>query len=241
MADDYVWNVQRGDYVAKIAAAKGVSEWNTLWDYNIDLKSKRRFPTLLSEGDVVLVPVADDGEESGTTKDNHPFEAPTAKLYLQLRLLKDDFSPLANLSYSLQLNNEPTPRSGTTDSRGQVREEISVESTAAVVTVTVPSEGKTDTGELTSGATVSWTLWIGALHPLLEDAPDENCLPGVQQRLNNLGFSCGVVNGQLNDATKAAIRNFCKKNGLEERDSPDTTFQHQLWKVHDEKDYEKKT
>lgn len=55
---------------------------------------------------------------------------------------------------------------------------------------------------------VTWDLQIGALNPIGELAPDKNCTSGVQQRLNNLHFNSGPVDGRLGNKTKAAVAAF---------------------------------
>jgi len=55
---------------------------------------------------------------------------------------------------------------------------------------------------------VTWDLKIGALNPIGELAPDKNCTSGVQQRLNNLRFNSGPVDGRLGNKTKAAVAAF---------------------------------
>lgn len=238
MADDYVHTVLRGDTVPKIADVKGVSEWNTVWNYNVDLQATRHNPLQLYTGDVVRVPIADKGEEPGAGESENPFQIPTSKLYLNLRLLREDYTALANTSYSLQVDGEPTPREGTTDDKGQLEiTDLAAGVTTATVTVVVPPTDSNDDGTLTGDMTVTWNLTIGALHPMLEqDCPDDKCVPGVKQRLNNLGFNCGTITEDLDDATKAEIKRFCTKFGITEREEPDTELQYKIAKVHDNPD-----
>jgi len=60
---------------------------------------------------------------------------------------------------------------------------------------------------------VEFHLSIGALNPIgdPELAPDDKCVAGVQQRLNNIAFDAGEVDGVLGDHTKAAIKRFQRR------------------------------
>ncbi len=55
---------------------------------------------------------------------------------------------------------------------------------------------------------VTWTLHIGRLDPIREKAPDDACVEGMQQRLNNLCLNTGIVDGVLGVRTKAALAVF---------------------------------
>ena len=50
-------------------------------------------------------------------------------------------------------------------------------------------------------------LNLGALHPVATET-------GVQQRLQNLGFDCGKIDGVVGPRTRGAIRNFQGSVGL---------------------------
>jgi N-acetylmuramoyl-L-alanine amidase len=50
-------------------------------------------------------------------------------------------------------------------------------------------------------------LKLGALSPVAS-------AKGVQQRLQNLGFDCGPIDGIVGPRTRAAVRNFQAKFGL---------------------------
>ncbi len=236
MADPYRVVIRRGDHLFKIAAAFNVSKWSTIWDANQELRSKpRKNPNQLCDGDELLVPVPEDNEEPGATEANHPFQMPGSELQLRLRLLNSDFSPLADLDYSLEVvdgDGHKTALQGRTDAKGQLSQAIPPASAKATLTARVPLPAGTKAPP-GSEIPMTWNLWIGALHPMLEPAPDDACLPGVQQRLNNLGFDCGEVTGQINENTKAAIRAFRRKFGLPDGDSSDEALQNKLREVHD--------
>ena len=71
------------------------------------------------------------------------------------------------------------------------------------------------------------------MNPILEEAPDAQCVSGIQQRLNNLGFLCGLEMGVLNDNTREAIRSFQKTYGLTIDGQPSVEVQKKLAQIHD--------
>ncbi len=81
---------------------------------------------------------------------------------------------------------------------------------------------------------VTWKLFIGRLNPIREKAPDDDCVSGVQARLNNLNINSGPVDGKWGPNTKAAIKAFKQTfqvGGEEEK--PDAAMQDKLNGVHD--------
>jgi hypothetical protein len=103
---------------------------------------------------------------------------------------------------------------------------------AATLTVRLPSY-RTKEGAIVGEMPVIFHLAIGKLHPLLQPAPDELSLPGVKQRLGNLGFDCMELTEQITDLTEFAIRAFCKTYGIPERNLSDASFREKLHEVHD--------
>jgi uncharacterized protein (TIGR02594 family) len=79
-----------------------------------------------------------------------------------------------------------------------------------------------------------YELEIGALNPIQEKAPDDKCLSGVQQRLNNLGFDAGVVDGIDGPNTQGAVRRFQTKFQLTVNGQADTKTQKALYDFHDQ-------
>src|SRR5438046_1679636 len=73
MAEDY--QVQRGDCINSIAFDGGFF-WETLWHHasNASLKSKRKDPNVLMEGDFVHIPDIIFKEELVATEESHRFK-----------------------------------------------------------------------------------------------------------------------------------------------------------------------
>ncbi len=234
MAEPYSHVCKRGDHLFRIAKERGVSHWSTIWNHskNADLKAKRT-PHMFLVGDVVVVPQGQDDQVAGATEKNHPFVIPEKKPCLRIRVLREDFSPLAKAEYHLWVDQEFAARTGKTDKNGMfVEKAIPETSKEAKLTVRTPTS-KDKSGALVGGGPISVVLGIGKLHPIEKLESEEKYIPGVQQRLNNLGFDSGPLVDQLYAQNRGAIREFCETFGLSDRDRPDESFLQKLREVHD--------
>jgi len=227
---------------------------------NLLFKGDRR----VRRGDRLQIPNQERREEAAVTEADHEFEAREAELFLRLRILKPDFAPLSGAQYRATVEGAPDPYEGTTGANGEIEIGIPRTAQRGQLVVRVPaaatdsstSEG-TEAGETTGGGEgeepsgesageaggtelrgdvpVTWELQIGALNPILERAPDQNCVSGVQQRLNNLALYTGGIDGGLGPNTRAAIRQFQRIFGIDpQTGNPDQArTQTRLRDVHD--------
>jgi len=252
------------DHISKIAADNDFGDWNTVWDANGPLQRQRSNPNLVFKGDrrvrrgdVLTIPEQTRREEAAATESDHEFEARQAQLYLRLRILKPDFTPLAGAAYSLTIDDEVYPFESQTNDRGEIEIPIPRTAQRGELVVRVPAsatdsspsgdtgtgetpdtegEGETEAGsELRGDVPVTWELQIGALNPIMERAPDQNCVSGVQQRLINLALYTGGVDGILSRTTQDAIRQFQRIFGIDPQtgDPDQIRTQPRLRDVHD--------
>src|SRR6267154_2802872 len=210
------------DHISKIAADAGFVHWKTVWDENGSLSSKRSNPNILfkgdklhTTGDTVTVPDHDPGKNDAATEVFNAFTIAGDKLFLRLRILKDDFTAMANASYTLTVDGVVAPFTGKTNGQGQIEKEIPRVCTHATLTVSVPAAPAPGGAGTCAESPVTWQLQVGRLNPLMENAPTKFCVSGVQQRLNNLGISTGPVDGINGKLTGAAIRVFQRLFKLE--------------------------
>ena len=253
---------KQNDHIVRIEKKYGI-HWKTIWDdpANASLKADRD-PTILFKGgtrafggDVITIPAKVQAPESVPLDQEHTFEIPTDKLFLRLRILKDNYSPLADAPYELDtgrmVDGAPKPYTGKTDADGKIEHQLEdVNLETALLTVRVapedaePASGSGDGGTLQGNppirgeVPVTWKLQIGALNPILKQAPDDECVSGVQQRLNNLNLDTGPVDGILGPNTRAAVRAFQKmydiKKAKAEEGKPDPgKTQQTLYDVHE--------
>jgi len=232
------------DHISKLAADAGFVHWKTVWDANGGLSSKRSNPNILFKGDklnpagdTTTIPDHDPGSKDATTEVFNAFSTASDKLFLRLRILKDDFTALANAKYTLTVDGVVAPCTGTTNGQGQIEKEIPRACTHAALTVSVPAAPAPGGAGTCAESPVTWQLQIGRLNPLMENAPTKFCVSGVQQRLNNLGISTGPVDGINGKLTDAAIRVFQRlfKLGVDGTPGQGET-QPKLRDVHDKPD-----
>src|SRR5258705_2376897 len=88
MPIDYL--VETGDCISSIAFDHGFF-WETIWNHpqNAELKSKRKDPNILQEGDVVHTPDLRLKRESRPTNQKHKFVRKGAPAKLRLRIMEE--------------------------------------------------------------------------------------------------------------------------------------------------------
>ena len=187
--------VDQGECMASVAYENGFL-LETLWNHpgNAQLKSGRKDPNVLLPGDRVHIPEKRIREESCATDNNHQFVVKGATEILRIVLLDSDGKPRGSLPYILKVKGGRT-KSGCTNKNG-------------LVEAPIPPNARE--GELiinSGGAEEHYELDLGAIDP-------PSTVTGVQARLNNLGFSCGDVDGALGPLTAGAIRKFQESQNL---------------------------
>lgn len=228
--------VQASDHFSRIAARNGFVNWETLWAANSGLQAKRRNPNILFHG--VLDPAnppnylhepdeyeatVSSASHSGATSSHHPFTTATGKLFLRFRVLDDQFAQFPGATYELTVDGRAIdPGLLAPDGDGVISVEVPPTAEKALLklkytppapsssTGSTPSVGPSAPVSPNPPVEISFNLRIGRLDPILDlaPAPDDKFVPGVQQRLNNLGYNAGPVTGVMNDATRAALRRF---------------------------------
>jgi hypothetical protein len=205
------------DHITLLAHRRGYRDWRTLWNApgNEHLQGQRNNPNQLfktvgrNEGDHIFLPDVDPSDTSHSTEATYPFVVPTNPLRLRLRIQNPDFTAVANARYQLSVTSDSGAQDlpeGHTDGQGRIVVPIPGTATSARLVVLIPPPpapaGATGPRPPVQDATPTiWQLQIGALNPILETAPDAFATPGVQQRLNNLGFSSGPIDGDRHSAT----------------------------------------
>lgn len=265
------------DHLTKIALeAKNKIGRKKIWDSNKD-KLKRKNPNILftkagekvsGTFDTIEIPDPEE-QEGGVQADKHTeFEKGSTDLFLRLKILKEDFTPVAdNTEYSLEIRDAdanswkeiteagwkpdkvklPPIKDGLieveippTAEKGELCLRLKAEDTDKTKSQDKDQKAKKGGGDknkvIRGDVPVKWELKIGALNPLQEEAPTDRCISGVQQRLNNLGFNSGPVDGIRGPITKGAVRAFQEFFKLKVDTDPGPETQGKLNEVHDKKD-----
>ena len=201
--------VKQGECISSIAELYGFFP-DTLWDdpANAELKEKRKNPNTLLQGDVVVIPDKQLGNESAATEEQHRFrkKGVPAKLVLYLRC---GSKPRSNETYKLNIDGSWTE--GTTTEEGKIE-------------IAIPPGA--ETGELYIGELQEkYPLLFGYIDPVSE-------ISGAQSRLRNMGLYDGVVNGVLDERTEKAIRLFQRTYEIPESGELDETTQSELKEVY---------
>jgi hypothetical protein len=184
--------VGTGESVASLAKKHGFF-WRTIWEHgeNAGLRAKRKDPSVLLADDEIFIPEKQIKEVTKPTDAEHVFKRKGEPCKIKLQLLKLG-KPRANEDYILEI--EGTQIKGKTDGDGKIEHFI-------------PGESKTGKLILRGGKEV-YPVNIGYLDPVDE-------VIGIQQRLNNLGYSCPQTN-EFDDETREALKKFQADNKLDE-------------------------
>ena len=203
------YTVKQGECFLSTAHQHGF-KWETLWNLhaNAKLRAARKDPGLLLPGDRITIPDRETREESCNTDARHQFVTNMQLVKLRLVIEYEDI-PVGNADYILFVDGKAF--NGTTDEDG-------------LLEVSIPphvSQGRLEINNL------SFTLHLGGLDPSSEDI-------GIQQRLANLDFYRGALDGQIGPVTREAIANFQSRTGLEPTGELDDTTCQMLLHRHDE-------
>jgi hypothetical protein len=201
--------VKRGDCLLSIAHQQGFF-WRTLWELpeNAELRDARQDPGQLVVGDRITIPERRLKTAFAGTDAQHKYVRIGSPAKLRVVVEYED-TPISNEDYVLVVNG--VIRRGKTDSDGLV--EVPIPPNA--------SEGLLEVGGL------RFELRLGALDPGSEDL-------GVQQRLANLGFYHGKLDGLIGPVTNQAVAAFQARIGLEATGELDDRTRDLLLHRHDE-------
>ncbi len=235
------------DHLCKIAV-EAKQDPDKLWQANGDLQKirKRKNPLILYTGveglstrrfpDSLVIPREEKKVKAQLNKINPHVKPAAIELFLRLRILKEDFQPVAdNTKYFLTVwdakgKSWDQPGEAWTPPAKLVLPplkngliEVKIPPTAQKAELVLrlkakdadhtpppdpkkpaPPPDKANHGDVP----VKWELKIGALNPVMELGPNEDCISGVQQRLNNLGFDSGAIDGIRGSVTTAAVKAF---------------------------------
>jgi hypothetical protein len=207
--------VRQGDCMTSIAETNG-HFWETIWNdpANADLKRTRQNPNILLPGDRVTISPLRPKLETGETETRHRFRRRGVPAKLRL-VIKYDEQSIAHASYRLDVDGNL--RSGTTDSNGKLEEPIPGQAKRAKLAVQLDTEQGLKE--------LYWNIDLGSVDP-----PDT--VGGVQQRLRNLGFDCGPIDGILGKKTVAALRHFQEAHHLPVTGEADAETRSKLYEVH---------
>ncbi len=197
--------VGSGETAISLAKKNGFF-WQTVWNHgeNAALKNKRKDPTLLFEDDEIFIPEKRVKEVTKSNESEHSFKLKGDPCKIKLQLLKIG-KPRANEDYIIEIEGDQIK--GKTDGEGLIEHFI-------------PAAARSAKLILRNGKDV-FPIKIGDLNPLEEPS-------GIQQRLNNLGFSCGSEDGEIGERTKEALKKFQAEHKLDATGELDSSTKSKL-------------
>jgi hypothetical protein len=206
------YTIEAGDCLSSLAEAHGLL-WETIWNHpnNADLKARRQDPNILLPGDILFLPDKRLKEHQKSTDQTHKFVRLGTPAKVRLRLLDFERRPRSNVRYSA--NVEGNRSEGASDSDGMI--EFFAKPDAREVHLVLTENGRQE----------EHRLQLGHMDPI-------DSLSGVQRRLANLGYQCGGEDGDLGDATRAALRAFQRERQLPESGEPDDATRSVLRDLH---------
>jgi hypothetical protein len=181
--------VRQGEWVSKISAQYGIADWRRVWNHpnNSDLRQKRKEPNVIYPGDRLFIPELELRHENCVTDKRHHFKLTIRKKKLKFVLLDWEHKPRSGIICALEINNQLREQTNT-DKQGQLEFEIPEGVSAARLWV---GENRSEVYEVR----------MGHLDPIDE-------VTGYQQRLFNLGYYSGEIDGIDGPLTKSAVRSF---------------------------------
>ncbi len=205
------YTVKLGDSLSSIAKETGFVP-DKIWklDDNKSLSDDRSDPEVLHEGDELYIPDKKTKEVELATGDTYKFRRLgfPAKFTLYL---SEDGEAIADEPYALIIDGF-SPIEGRTTTEG------------AVVAYVQP---QVETAKLVIGRETI-EIYFGHLAPISE-------LLGVQQRLFNLGFFTGEVDGETSSELEAAVQKFQTVFEMDVTGEIDDTLRSKLAEIHDPK------
>jgi N-acetylmuramoyl-L-alanine amidase len=186
MSKGEIYTIAAGDCLSGIAWMRGFGRWQTIYEApeNEKFRKKRPNPNVIYPGDELVIPEKEMREESCASEKRHHFKVHRSTWILRIELRDELFKGIENLPFVLEIPGG-VKIDGKTRTNGRIE-------------TPVPAWAKTATLRL-PGRQIA--LHLGGLDPVRQ-------VTGVQQRLNNLGFNAGAVDGILGPKTRKAVAAF---------------------------------
>jgi hypothetical protein len=218
--------VRDGDSTSSLAYSRGLLP-DTVWNHsdNAKLKSQRADMNALQPGDVIVLPDKDLGEELCATDAKHSFRRKAVPALLRIKFFKEAFEEVTDYSdadgpeddLDSVYEDEDVDASLTQEPRADCPYRITIDG--------IVVEGKTDADGLLEESIPPDTRSVRLiLDPGVEGettldiavgtvkAHDE--LPGIKERLANIGYDCGDRDEEIGDVLPHVLSLFQSANGL---------------------------
>jgi hypothetical protein len=213
------YTVQLGDCLASIAYQLGFLP-DTLWEYgaNAALRDGVRRLHVVNPADIIHLPKLSRRDENASTGMRYKLRRKGVPERLRIRFVDYRLQPRAGTRFLLHVEtasgNAVADRSGQLDGNGFLDVPIPPDALHGEVLL-VDSAGEREEIEID----------LGYVNPMNE-------VSGVQARLNNLHYDAGPETGEMNDATRNALKEFQLRHHLSVTGDIDRATKALLLKLH---------
>jgi len=191
--------VRLGDCIGSLVKQYGLADYKTIYDDagNATLKTSRKNPNVLAEGDVVSVPDRTLKEVEVAAGAKYTFEVKQLETLVRIVVQDDTGTALGDKKYKLSVG--AATFEGLTPADGKIEHPIEADAKVGTLELWLKEGAGIDGLKL--------NLELGSLE---HESEDRAC----QARLINLGFDCGGTSGTIDDTTRDALRGFQKQNSM---------------------------
>jgi hypothetical protein len=211
--------VKPGDDIPSLSARSKFRSWKSVWEHpdNAELKGLRGDPSMLNPGDRVSLPAPTLKGIDKSSGQPHRFKLRSEKVRICLMMKDREDAPIAFRPYVLSIDGKQIAEAST-DSKGKIEHEIAASAKEGGLDL-APDPDLPD-------LRLKWKLKLGWMNPV-ED------VWGIQERLRNLGYNCGPVDGINGKLTKGALQMYEKDKGREPRGELTDQIRNELLEQHD--------
>ena len=211
------YTIKQGDTLAAIAKQHGFNNWQTLYRHedNAEFRKKRPNPNVINPGDEIQIPDKEEKSVILETGKRHVFKL-CPKKDDKLRYVIDgayrDYT--AGKKYILVIDGEEIE--GTVGDDGAI--ECDCPAGAEVGELRLWLEEESEPSHV-------FDIKLGFLDTVSETT-------GIQARMNNLGYDCGAVDGDIGPKMKKAVEQFQAHHNLKVDGNPAEITQKQLESIY---------
>ena len=228
------YTVGEGENLITIAKAFGFRRWETIYNHqkNANFRKENPSPYIVKEKSKLWIPEFTIKQLPCETGKTHRFILERLKTLLHIELKDDEGQPYANIKYEVWVPNKKTGNMKLYGSERRTTAQGFVDAEVPVIQ-TVDGQGEESYAvdlklwfDGDDAQPETYTVQIGELDPI-------DTIEGIQDRLNNLGYDSGAVDGELGPITKAALEKFQADYGLPVTGKIDKATRNKLKAVHD--------
>jgi N-acetylmuramoyl-L-alanine amidase len=210
--------VAKGECLSTIAELYGFRDYRLIYEHasNAEFRKQRPNPNIIYPGDVIAIPEKVPKVEAIDTGKTHPFILAGQPVLLRIAIRGETDEPYAQKRFLLEVNNRQYK--GSTNAEGLIEVRLPPASYQGQLSMWLEDDSP--------NPSAVFNLQIGHLDPISE-------VSGVQARLNNLGFRCGLVDGVAGPKTTSALKQFQGAYGLQPTGECDGGTRSKLEAMHD--------